>query len=116
MEKKRPFRLPCLTEGATRHWRERPNEKTQTQRQTPEGATRHWRNQTNGAIKAPRQAHEGTTRNWEEIAKKKTWRSSWTGKRAGQKEDDESDFLSNLGSGQDYNINVSHGKHGVLVV
>jgi len=41
---------------------------------------------------------------------KKSLKSSWAGKRAGQKEGDESDFLSNLGSGQDYNINVSHGR------
>lgn len=45
----------------------------------------------------------------EKAGKKKLGKSSWDGKRQGQKADDKSDFLSNLGSGQDYNINVEHG-------
>lgn len=44
-------------------------------------------------------------------ADKKPPKSSWTGKRVGQKAGDETDFLSNLGSGQDYNINVDHGQN-----
>jgi len=36
--------------------------------------------------------------------------SSWTAKHAGADADTQSDFLSNLGEGQDYNINVDHGK------
>ena len=45
----------------------------------------------------------------DKLEKKKLGKSSWDGKRQGQKADDKSDFLSNLGSGQDYNINVDHG-------
>ena len=36
--------------------------------------------------------------------------SSWNAKRAGAEADTQSDFLSNLGEGQDYNINVDHGE------
>ena len=41
---------------------------------------------------------------------KKSAQSSWTAKHAGADADTQSDFLSNLGEGQDYNINVDHGK------
>lgn len=41
---------------------------------------------------------------------KKQAQSSWTAKHAGADADTQSDFLSNLGEGQDYNINVDHGK------
>jgi len=37
---------------------------------------------------------------------KKQAQSSWTAKHVGA----DADFLSNLGEGQDYNINVDHGK------
>lgn len=37
-------------------------------------------------------------------------RSSWNAKRAGADADTQSDFLSNLGEAQEYNINVDHGK------
>ena len=52
---------------------------------------------------------ESKTANVDGPAKKKVGKSSWDGKRQGQKADDKSDYLSNLGSGQDYNINVDHG-------
>ena len=41
---------------------------------------------------------------------RKQAQSSWTAKHAGADPDTQSDFLSNLGEGQDYNINVDHGK------
>ena len=37
--------------------------------------------------------------------------SSWTAKHAGSKPDSQEDYLSNLGTGQEYNINVDHGEH-----
>ncbi|KAL0037164.1 hypothetical protein WJX79_003556 [Trebouxia sp. C0005] len=42
---------------------------------------------------------------------KKQAQSSWTAKHAGADADTQSDFLSNLGEGQDYNINVDHGQN-----
>ncbi len=41
---------------------------------------------------------------------KKKLHSSWDAKEAGRS-GQEGDFLSNLGSKQDYNINVTHGVH-----
>lgn len=38
----------------------------------------------------------------------KRFKSSWDAKEAGQ-EGKAGDFLSNLGTGQNYNINVDHG-------
>lgn len=42
--------------------------------------------------------------------KRKPAQSSWNAKHAGAAADTQSDFLSNLGEGQDYNINVDHGE------
>lgn len=42
---------------------------------------------------------------------KKQAQSSWNAKHAGADADTKSDFLSNLGEGQDYNINVDHGQN-----
>jgi len=40
---------------------------------------------------------------------KKKFASSWDAKEAGAKEGSQEDFLSNLGTAQNYNINVTHG-------
>ena len=45
---------------------------------------------------------------------KKKLKSSWDAKEAGRS-GKEGDFLSNLGSKQDYNINITHGVHCRLV-
>ena len=49
------------------------------------------------------------------VAKKQA-ASSWNAKRAGADAGVHSDFLSNLGEGQEYNINVDHGKQRGLVL
>ena len=45
---------------------------------------------------------------------KKQAQSSWNAKHAGADADTKSDFLSNLGEGQDYNINVDHGMQSTI--
>lgn len=44
-----------------------------------------------------------------EKKKKKRFASSWDAKAADAVEGSKADYLSNLGSAQDYNINVTHG-------
>ena len=46
---------------------------------------------------------------------KKKLASSWDAKEAGSAEGTQEDFLSNLGTAQNYNINVSHGKNVCLM-
>lgn len=40
---------------------------------------------------------------------KKKFASSWDAKEAGAAEGTQADYLSNLGTAQNYNINVTHG-------
>ena len=40
---------------------------------------------------------------------KKRFASSWDAKAAGAEKGTKADYLSNLGQGQEYNINVTHG-------
>ncbi|EIE26946.1 hypothetical protein COCSUDRAFT_11792, partial [Coccomyxa subellipsoidea C-169] len=46
---------------------------------------------------------------------KKKFGSSWDAKEAGSTEGTEEDFLSNLGTAQNYNINVSHGQSSKFI-
>ncbi|KAL3157030.1 hypothetical protein ABBQ38_001279 [Trebouxia sp. C0009 RCD-2024] len=56
-------------------------------------------------------AQESSGEAREHTLSKKQPQSSWNAKRAGADADSPSDFLSNLGEGQDYNINVDHGQN-----
>ncbi|CAL8468936.1 g8477 [Coccomyxa elongata] len=46
---------------------------------------------------------------------KKKFASSWDAKEAGAAEGTEADFLSNLGTAQNYNINVTHGQNNQFI-
>lgn len=64
---------------------------------------------------APSEAVEAGDGGASKGGSKKKLASSWDAKEAGSAEGTQEDFLSNLGTAQNYNINVSHGKNACLM-